>query len=82
MLNDHDNHVEIATGFASHHAETSLRHLLACLDINRSLAGWQDRLSPFAPVWAAMIAAGAEGHAVLATQLPQDRRASKCSDRF
>jgi hypothetical protein len=65
LLDDHDNLIEIAAGYAAHQAETSLAHLLAKLDINRSHAGWQDRLSPFAMVWSAMIAVGGGAHATM-----------------
>lgn len=68
---DHDDAVERAAGYAAHHSETSLQHLLRCLDIERTDPAWRARLAPFAPVWAAMIAAAAAGHATLA----RDRRA-------
>jgi hypothetical protein len=68
MPDDHDNAVETRSVYAAHHAETSLAHLLTCLGIERPSPGWQTQLAPFAPVWAAMIAAGAAARAAVAAK--------------
>ena len=61
-MEDHDNAVEIAANYAVHHAEKTLEHLLRELRIARDDVDWRVKLAPFAPVWAAMIAAAAAGH--------------------
>lgn len=66
MVQDHDNLVEASASYAAQQAETSLRLLLAALDIDQAAMGWQVRLVPFAPVWAEMIAAGSQTHATMA----------------
>jgi hypothetical protein len=70
MPADHDKAVELGSAYAVHHAETSLAHLLRCLGIERTSPDWQSQLAPFAPVWAAMIAAGAT---VQATVVAKER---------
>ena len=44
---------------AGDYASNTQDGLLAMLDIDRKTKGWQEKLAPFAPVWAAMIAAAA-----------------------
>ena len=44
---------------ASEYARDSLEQLCRMLDIDRKKKGWQQKLAPFAPVWAAMVKAAA-----------------------
>jgi hypothetical protein len=62
----HDTAVETAASYAVHHAQQTLVHLLRELRIEREDADWRGKLAPFAPVWAAMIAAAAAGHRTIA----------------
>ena len=63
---DHDNAVELASGYAVHHATVAMEHLVRLLCLDPTHPGLREALAPFATVWAAMITAAAEMHGGLA----------------
>jgi hypothetical protein len=69
-----------AADTAHDYALRSLTAMLKLLEIDRHKAGWQDKLAPFAPVWAAMITAAAQDFAttneagVISDTLQHDQR--------
>lgn len=61
-MRDHDAAVELASAHTAHAAKEALGDLLRLLGIGRDDPALAEKLAPFAPVWAAMIAAAARGH--------------------